>query len=186
MRRKKSASEIILTWVVIIAIALGIIYAVKENNKRIDVTHLVNASKTTIESELGLELNDNPKMVKRIYEYSEGELTVDGGSTAGGVSLLYIDGIRKGFHIDNKLYKMFGIEMGDSMIDVDNNLSYQFEDKFEVLDDYFDQGPSKGVFYYNEAKNDCLIIVYNDTTGRVVALTYYNDYKRATEELSGV
>lgn len=185
MGRRKSTSEIVLTWLVLIGIAIAIAWFVKENNTRIDVTHLVNASKAAIETELGVELNSNPKMIKKIYEYSEGELTVEGGSESG-VALLYIDEIRKGFHIDKKRYTMFGIEMGDSMLEVDDNLKYDYENSFEVLDDYFDQGSSKGVFYYNKAKNDCLIIVYNDVTGRVVALTYYSDYKRVTEELSGV
>lgn len=185
MNRKKSASEIVLTWVILLGIVGAIVWYVKDSRVRIDVTHLANASKATIESELGVELNNNPKMINRIYEYTEGDLTVEGGSESG-VALLYIDGVRKGFHIDKKRYTMFGIEMGNSMLEVDDNLNYRYEGTFEVLDDYYDQGVSKGVFYYNEANNDCLIIVYNDTTGRVVALTYYSDYKKLTEQLSGV
>lgn len=185
MGRKKSTSEIVLTWIIVIGIAVAIGWYIKDSRTRIDVTGLVNAEKSTIETELGLELENNPKMVKKIYEYSEAELTVEGG-TSLGVALLYADGKRKGFHIDDKRYTMFGIEIGDNVVDVDNNLAYDYEGTFEVLNDYMDQGVSKGVFYYNEAKNDCLIIVYNDATGLVVALTYYSDYKKMTEELSGV
>lgn len=185
MGRKKSTSEVVLTWLFLIGIAVAIGWFVKENSKRIDVTHLVNASKTTIESELDVQLALNPKMVKRIYEYSEGELTVEGGVDPG-IALLYIDNKRVGFHIDKKCYTLFGIEMGNSMLEVDDNLNYSYEGTFEVLDDYWDQGTSKGVFYYNETENDCLVIVYNDTTGRVVALTYYSNYRKATEELSGI
>lgn len=32
--------------------------------------------------------------------------------------------------------------------------------------------------------NTCLVVVYNGSTNRVVALTYFNDMKKATEKLS--
>ena len=47
-------------------------------------------------------------------------------------------------------------------------------------------GQSTAWFYYNSANNDCMVIIVNDNSARVVAMTYFNDYKLISENLSGI
>ncbi len=183
MGLKKSPTEKFVQWFITIAVIAIAAVLIKNYMTVIDVTGLANASKTTIESTLKKTLVENPRMVNKIYRYTDDELTVEGG-TDDGVALLYLNNERCGFHIDNRKYSMFGIKMGMSELDVDDELTYSYDQTYVVLDDLYDQGTSRGVFYCNQDKNDCLIIVYNDMTGRVLALTYYSDMKKVTENLS--
>ncbi len=184
MRKKKSTAEKLARWILlgIILVVAGIL--IKDYMKVTDVTSLVNASKSTLESTLNVELESHPELAKRIYCYTEKEVSLDGGDE--GIGVVYVDGIPCGLHIDHRKYTMFGLHMGDSEIDVDNNLTYPYEGHFGVLDDYYDSGNSRGEFYYNKANNDCIVITYNDFTGRILAITYFNDFGKATETLSGV
>ena len=80
---------------------------------------------------------------------------------------------------------MFGISIGDGEFKIDDNLTYEYDESFNVLDDMLG-GKSTAVFYYNKANNDCLVIFINDKSARVVAMTYFNDYKLVTQNLSGL
>jgi len=183
MGRKKSSSEKLAQWILWGTIAVIAVLVFKEYTKVTDVTNLIGASKATVERTLDVTLDSDTKYVQRLYRYTEGEMTMDGGDQ--GVGLVYLDGKLCGMHIDHKKYSIFGIKMGDSEIDVDNNLTYAYEEQMIVLDDLYDEGNSRGVFYVNETKNDCLVITYNDMTGRVLAVTYYDNYAKVTETLGG-
>ena len=186
MAAKKNASPVgtVMKWAVIIFVLIVAVGWVKNliAPKVTDVTAMVNMEKTDLQRVLGVSFTNNPDMVKKIYEYSDGEITVD---SADGIAVVYIDGQRKGLHIDNRKCGMYGLRIGDAVINVEDKTTYDFDDSFGVLNDE-GVGQSTAVHYYNEKKNDCLIVIYNDTSNRVVALTYYNDYRKATEQLSKV
>lgn len=184
MGRKKTTSEKVAQWILIAAVLIVAGILLKNYMKVTDVTNLVNAPKSTVESTLKVKLESRPNYAQRLYRYTEREMAMDGGDK--GIGVVYLDGKQCGMHIDHRKYSMFGIHIGDSEIDVDNNMTYNCEGSFGVLDDYYDQGNSRGQFYYNEANNDCIVIIYNDFTGRVLAVTYYNEYRKVTEKLSGV
>lgn len=182
MRDNNSLIVTAIKWFLIV----GVVFIVGNrllNPEVTDVTNLTRADKATIESELGVSLANNPDKVKQIYEFTEGKITVDGGED--GVAVVYIDGKQKGLHIDDKKYSMYGVEMGQLMINLDDVLTYEYDQNYEVLNDLY-QGISTGQFFCNTEKNDCLIVIYNDNSSRVVALTYFSDMKKVTEQLSGV
>ena len=149
-----------------------------------DVTPYLKMSKSDIERNLGVSLSDSPNMVKRIYAFTDGEVTVDGNSD-NNVGIIYIDGKQSGFHTDNRIYGMYGVKIGDAVISLGDKLTYPSERTYEILNDV-GQGSSTATFYQNYTRNDCLVIIANDTSGRVVALTYFSDGKKATNQLSQI
>ncbi len=182
----KSSNNImgIVKWVVILVVVLiGIkLVAGIVNPKVVDVSLYVDMDKDVLETKLEVELKDRPDMVSRVTHYSNGTVTVDGD---GDIGVIYIDGIRKGIHVDHKKYKMFGLAKGDAEYKIEEKLTYDYENYFNVLNDMVG-GQSTAWFYYNSANNDCMVIIVNDNSARVVAMTYFNDYKLISENLSGI
>ena len=174
----------LLKKIVILAVLIFCGVAIKNmiSPKVTDVTYWVNMEKQELEDKLGYLLPDAPGMVPKIYAYTDGEVTVDGDSK-NGFGIVYIDGKQSGLHIDGRKYGMFGLRTGLSNMEVDELLTYDYETVYEVLND-IGQGSSTATFYQNYTKGDCLVVVFNDLSGRVVAITYYTDGERATERLS--
>lgn len=184
--RTKSSFDLmgIIKWVIIIAVVvvagkfiMGLI-----NPKVTDVTDYVGMDTAQLEGALDITLEEGSEMKKQISHYSNGQVTVDGN---GEIGVVYIDGKHKGLHINNKKYNMFGVTIGDGEFTLDDNMTYQYDDSFNVLNDMIG-GKSTATFYFNRAKNDCLVIIINDKSARVVAMTYFNDYKLISENLSGI
>ena len=146
-----------------------------------DVTGMVGMDKGQIETILQISLTDDPDMAKKINQYSGKKPTVDG---AKGIGIVYIDGVRIGLHIDSGSYSMYGVNIGDSESTTEKNITYKYEGRFEVLDDVI-LGNSTADFYYNKKKGDCLVVIYNDYSNKVVALTYFNNVNIVTKNLSG-
>ena len=174
----------IVKWVVIIAIVVGGIKLVSNllNPKVEDITQFVNADKDYVEEQLDVELVDNAEVAKKIPHYSDGNITVDGNDKLG---IVYIDGVRKGIHIYDKKYSMFGVTLGDPEYKLEELVSFEYDEYFNVLNDMA-KGKSTAYFYFNSKNNDCLVVTINDNSARVVALTYFNDYKLISKNLSGL
>lgn len=173
----------ILKWAILIFI---VIYAGKAFYNFVypevtDLTPYLTMSKYELERTLGVSLSDKPNMVKKIYQFTDGKITVD-GSEKNDIGIVYIDGKQSGLHTDNRIYSMYGVKIGDVALYLKDNITYPYESVYEVLND-IGQGSSTATFYQNFTRNDCLVVVVNDTSGRVVALTYFSNGKKATERL---
>ena len=146
-----------------------------------DVTGMVDMDKEQIETILQITMTEDPDMAKKINQYSGKQPTVDG---AKGIGIVYIDGMRIGLHIDSGSYCMYGVNIGDSEKATEDNITYRYEGHFKVLDDVV-LGNSTADFYFNRKNGDCLVVIYNDYSNKVVALTYFNNVNIVTKNLSG-
>ena len=140
----------------------------------------VNMNTEQLEKELGVSLTKNDDTAKRVRHYSNGTLTSDGN---GDIAVLYLDGKQLGIHIDSDDYMLFNIEIGDPRYEAEDKMTYQKENTMQILNDMYN-GTSTSAFYYNTAKNDCVMVNYNDKTNRVVSITYFNDLSRVSERLN--
>lgn len=183
-RRQETWIGTSLRWIIII---IAIVFAYRcfinfVNPKCTDVTDMVGMKTEELEKRLQLSMTRNSNMSKKINQYSGGKVSVD---SVGGIGVVYIDGKHVGLHIDSNKYSMFGLYMGDPGYIVEDNITYEYESSFQVLDDMV-EGHSTAEFYYNKRRGDCLVVIFNDYTDRIVALTYFNDLDKVTERLSGI
>ncbi len=177
--------KIIKFLIVVSLIVLGAKYAVEYFMPNItDITHLVNERKVVVEQSLGVTLSKDPDMVKEIFAYTEGQITVDGNSEIG-VGIVYINGNQIGLHVNSKEYGIYGVKKGDTVVGVETNMTYEYEECFEVINDLM-EGNSTSTYYYNRRNNDCLVVTSNDVSNRVVAITYFNNLSRVTEGLTSL
>ncbi len=174
----------IIKWVVIIVLVLVGVKLISGliNPKTTDVTAYVDVDVEQVEKALDLSLEPSSNMVSKITHYSDCQVTVDGTE---GIGVVYLDGVRKGLHVDGKNYSMYGLSIGDGEFRVDDAITYKYDEYFSVLNDMMG-GKSTAYFYYNESKNDCLVIIINDKSARIVAMTYFNDYKLISENLDSL
>lgn len=174
----------VIKGIIVIAVIVLVVTVIKNflMPEVTDVTELVDKDKAVVERMLGVTLSDDSDMVKKIYEWTKGEITTD---SDGDIAIVYVDGKRTGLHIDHKKYGMYGLKIGDWMVNVDKLTTYDYEGSFIVINDEC-EGMSTGVHYYNKKNNDCLIVIYNDNSNKVVALTYFNDFNKIAEQLGGI
>lgn len=147
-----------------------------------DVTNMVNMDTETLERALEISLERDTDMAQKVNHYSKDEISTD---SADGIGVVYMGGRQVGLHIDSRNYGMFGLQVGDAEVNVERRITYEYERKSGVVTDNM-QGPSNVTLYVNFQKNDCLIVICNNYSNRIVAITYFNDMKKMTEQLSRV
>lgn len=144
-----------------------------------DITNLLKSDAAAIASQLGVTFTDNSEWVSQIHQYSKGTVTV---KAAEDIGIVYIDGKQMGVHVRSKKYTMFGVQLGDSETSAYNGMSFPYDNFLSVLNDMA-EGKTTTYYYYNLERNDCLAITINDTTNRIVGMTYFYDFKKITETL---
>lgn len=182
MRKKKSIWSKLLKWIVMISlIVVAGNYIIEVINAPCtDVTDMVDMDTEKLERTLGITMVRDSNMYQKITHYSKGNVSTDSDT---GIGVIYIDGKQVGLHIDSRKYSMYGLHIGDTQMSVDRKTTYKFEGAFEVYDDMVN-GTSTATFYYNKNNNDCIVVICNDKSNRVVALTYFKDMKKMTELLN--
>ena len=151
-----------------------------------EVSHLVNDPKIKVEEALGITLSNCPEMAQNVYHYSKTKDVRVDGNTEEGIGIVYV-GWQCGFRIESDKYKLFDLEIGKSRVGMESKMTYDFEDSFEIDEGFeselFGKRSDFPVFYYNRARNDCLVVSCDKSTGIIVAVTYFSDFKRMTERL---
>lgn len=145
------------------------------------ITHLLNEKADVMATELGMTLVDDPAMAANVFQYSKGVVTV---KSAEDLGIVYIDGKQMGVHIPSNKYTIFDVQVGDGEKEMYNNTSYPYDNFASILNTVSDKGTV--YIYYNRERNDCIIFYINNTTNRIVSMTYFNDYKKVTETLEDV
>lgn len=183
-KQRNSGIDIFVKFVVVLIVCAVLVFGGKAVVSVImpegeDITNLLRSDANTIATQLGVTFTDNSEWVTQIHQYSNGNATV---KAAEDIGIVYIDGKQMGIHVRSKKYTMFDIQLGDSETSVYNGTSYPYDNFLSVLNDMA-EGKTTTYFYYNLEQNDCLAIAINDTTNRVVGLTYFYDYNKVTETL---
>lgn len=147
----------------------------------IDITSDLNKSEDGLAQELEETFSDNPSWATNVFEYSKSDPTFRGAEDIG---VVYMDGKQIGVHIPTNKYMIFDTRVGDGEQHMYNNTSYPFESSSSILNTV--SGKATVYIYYNTERNDCIFFVINNTTNRIVSMTYYYDYKKVSEELESV
>ena len=174
----------IIKWIVI---AVVIVIAAKfviniVNPKVTDLTSYINMETKEVEDKLDVKLAANSNMSSKVNHYSRGTVTVDGNDDFG---VVYIDGEYAGLHTQSKKYSLFGVKIGDAGYGVEDKMTFDFDESICVLNDMA-AGNSTATFYADYEKGDCFVVITNDHSNKVVALTYFSDYAKVTETLDSI
>lgn len=145
-----------------------------------DITNLLKTDEAALASELGVTFKDSPDWISRIHQYSTGKVSV---KAAEDIGIIYIDGRQVGIQVESKQYTMFGVQVGEGEKHAYDTMKYKFDNFHSVIDDMA-RGRTTTYYYYNEVQNDCLVLTINDSTNRIVGLTYFTDYKLITATLN--
>ena len=174
----------IVKWIVI---AVIVFVAVKfiinlANPKVTDLTPYINVEAEELSKKLDLDFKDDADMASKVNQYSRGEITVKGD---GDVGVVYIDGQYAGLHTDSKSYSMFNLQVGDPEYSMEDDMSFESDESMCVLNDLAG-GSSTAYFYARSGGNDCFVIIVNEHSNRIAAMTYFNDYMKVTETLESI
>ena len=185
MGRKRSKLNIILNiliWGILFFIAFMFYRGI--SFKPTDITSYADQDKDTILSTLDITVTPAPYMKDKIYEYTDKELSVDKDDKTG-FAVIYLDDEYAGIHIDSKKYSIFGLQVGDAEISVENKITYEYDRSFQVIDE-IERGVSDTWFFENYDNNTGLALTVNNATNCIVAITYYTDMDEITKELSSI
>ena len=145
-----------------------------------DVTDYVNKSEKTIANDLGITFADNAEWVPQIHQWTkDGKVTVHSDDNIG---VVYINGKQAGLHIHTNKYKIYNIQIGMGEKEVYEGTTFPFDNTLSILDD-MKEGRTTTYYYYNQSNNDCVAVSINDTTNRVVGITYFNNFNQIMETI---
>ncbi len=171
--------KIIILAVLILAVIIAFVIVRNKFFAPMDITADVKLSEEEFAAKYKLSFEENPDMAKRIPQWSNGTVKV---KTGGDLHLVYIDGKRVGIHTSNKRYTIYGLKVGDPDYKAEQLMTFKHQDNYSVLNE-MGQGSSTTYYYYNKATNECLATTVNENSNRIVALTYYSDFKKISESL---
>ena len=146
-----------------------------------DITNLLKKDGNVIAAELGVTFVSNAEWAAQIPQYTNGTVSVKSDPDKE-IGIVYIDGKQAGVHIRSNKYTIYGIQINDGEKQAYEDTSYPFENFTSVLNDMA-EGKTTTYFYYNTQQNDCVALAINDTTNRIVAMTYFYDYDKIVETL---
>lgn len=144
-----------------------------------DVTGMLEKPEVELETTLGITFTDNTTWAKKMIQYSGGKMTIRANEDLG---VVYINGKRVGLHIDSKQYTMYGIQVGMSEKEANEVLAntFQYDDFITLIDENGKDGTTT-YYYYSNKRNDCVSLLMNNSTNRIEAITYYNNFKLITK-----
>ena len=168
---------VILLLVVGFGIYKGVSYITGSGGK--DITAELSKTDSEIASDLKITFEDNPERLKAIPQYASGTVTVKSGKD---LHIIYLKDKQVGVNTDSRKYRFFGVGINDSEKHALENMTYQYDDSFAVLNDIM-AGNSDTYFYYNRKNNDCFVLTINKGTARVVNMTYFTEMRKMTSGL---
>lgn len=163
--------------IAIVFIYQGIFYVLGNGGE--DVTSLLKSSETNIEKSLGSTFEYDDELAKQIPIYAEGNQRI---KTDGDLNIIYLNGIKIGMNTTSRKYNFYGVSINQAEIITVEEISYDYENVIRPVVD-MTGGSSNTYVYYNRENNDCLIVIVNNKSNRVVNMTYYEDLSKVEKNL---
>ncbi|MBE5872724.1 MAG: hypothetical protein E7294_16060 [Lachnospiraceae bacterium] len=150
--------------------------------KPIDVTNDLKLTEKQLASKYQTSFQDNPSMVKQIPQYSKPGTTITVHSDAT-YDVIYANGVQIGVGTSLKRSKAYNVRWGYNEAEVNDNLTFSYNDgPSEVVSDLA-EGRSTATFYANRDTNEGMVFVRNNTTNCVIYILYYSNIQKAMETL---
>lgn len=175
----------IISKIVIVAVATffiyfsyqGIIYLLNSGGR--EISYVFVYPDNVISSELDTTFHDDPTLVKQIPIYTDDSVKV---KTDGELNIIYINNQRVGFNTYGREYKFYGVSVNQQEVQISRKMTYHYDEIKQSIQSIY--GTKSNVFFYhNSQNNDCLVVMANQTSNRVVSVSYFNDYEKVSESL---
>lgn len=182
---------IVIAILFIIGLTAGILIPKLSETK--DITAIVTAPKETMESELGISLNENESFVNSLgipNKDTTGFRTFT--DTGNNFGLIYYNNQQYGVTFNSKKYSVFGIKVGDSesnlimnsegtrTLAADSGIGYQYSNYFEMIEEEVQYSTD---YYFMGSDGSILVLRCNNTSHRVVSIEYYYDKTRIMQDV---
>jgi hypothetical protein len=106
----------------------------------------------------------------------DNEILGDGGH------IVYINGQKVGFNTYSRKYAIYGISVNQQEIKVARKITFNYDESTQSLQSLY--GNKTNIyFYHNTTNNDCVVVMVNETSNRVVSVSYFNDFDKVSETL---
>ena len=181
LTEKSHSMEVLITLVgritaMIILVALGFgVYAGLQfflSSGGRDISPYLTMDEKTICTHLDTTFEDSPDLSKAMSQGSREHVTV---RSDGELNLIYIDGKLTGYNTTGREYQIYGVAINQPEISAVHNMMYGYDGSMREVSD-FSGGASDSHYYYNNKRNDCLVLTVNRNSNRVVSVTFYNNY----------
>lgn len=143
-------------------------------------------SAEAIEKDLFISLSPDSNMAKAlpITKPDDNIFTVNSN---GSLGVIYKNGNPAGITFTSKRYTLFGFKIGEPEADIykEGNITFPTDNNFEIVTDYA-SGHSVATYFVDDTTNTCIVAHINQTSHRIVAITYFNDARIATNGISSI
>lgn len=173
----------IIIAVIIILVLPVILYKKVIHPKPKDLTPLMHSSYDELDAQIDGEFTRDTKMDKYIPKLAD-NITIEAYS-GGDIYPFMVDGEFGGIHLAERKWEMYGVSVGMAEAEAVKKTTYVYEKSMVTILDLAG-GQSNAYYYYNKKNNDCLVMTVNGTSNKVVAVTYYRDYNKLTQNLIGI
>lgn len=157
---------------IVIVILVGYkVYCKYFQKTYIELAQYKDKDTATIEKELSITLGENTNEVQYIPSF-EFVPKVFGDKE---IYVIMNNNLRIGLRLeDSKEYTLKGVKIGEKLADARKILEDDYTDTVEFFNDN-KTGSSTTTMYYNREENEGVAITVNDTSDKIVAITYYWD-----------
>ncbi len=154
----------------------GVIYTTSSGGTEISL--FLDLPERNLEEKLDTRFFADNEMNYKIPVVQGEKITV---RSDGDLNLIYMGEQLIGFNTTSRKYKIYNVAINQSEASALKKFTYLHDGSTEDIQD-LNLGYSMSHIYYDTENNTCLIMTVNDTSNRVVSLSYFNDYK-AIEEM---
>ena len=126
---------------------------------------------------LDTKFKKDTDIVDSIPIYSNDRVTV---KSDGNLNIVYVENKRIGFNTQSRDYKIYGVAINQTASSVHKKMNFFYDQRYLTVQDTYGSN-SDTTYYVNTEDNICLAVTVNSTSNRVIGVSYFSDFEKATE-----
>ncbi len=155
----------------------GIIYMVETGGE--EISYIMSMSDEYIAKELGTSFKEDASMLEKIPIFTSGKVTV---KTDGELNIIYLDNQRIGFNTTSRKYNIYGVSINQAEIGLKKRTTFLYDQTLHTIENMYG-GRSNVTYLLNRETKECMVVIVNNASNRVVSISYFTDFDKVTEEL---
>ena len=141
-----------------------------------DISDLLDLPEESISAELKTVFLPNQTLTKSLTSTSKEKIVVHSDDE---LNIIYYNGKKVGVNTSGRKYEFYGVSVNQPEVTAVKEMTFMYTGRAQEAEKAL-SGSSSSHFYYNKKNNNCLVLTVNNHSNRVVSITYYSDFERAT------